>query len=118
MSFLGNYAEAVLNNKEQATLLIGPYGKGKSHLLLVLLAVLSLERNAQNDKIIKKILKKIQSTDEIGTQVSKELEELWKRNKYLPLPLSGSLPVRQNSVVPQTVKTHPFLALHLRPGVL
>ena len=58
VSFLGNYAEAVLNNKEQATLLIGPYGKGKSHLLLVLLAVLSLDRSVQNDKIIKKIITK------------------------------------------------------------
>ena len=40
--FLGEYANAVLKNKEQATLLVGPYGKGKSHLLLVLLAVLSV----------------------------------------------------------------------------
>ena len=90
VSFLGNYAEAVLNSKEQATLLIGPYGKGKSHLLLVLLAVLSLDRTVQNDKIIKKIIKKIQSTDEIGSQVSIELEELWKRNKYLPVLISYS----------------------------
>ena len=30
--FLGEYAQAVLTNKEQATLLVGPYGKGKSHL--------------------------------------------------------------------------------------
>lgn len=36
VSFLGEYLKAVLENKEQATLLVGPYGKGKSHLLLVL----------------------------------------------------------------------------------
>lgn len=35
VSFLGEYLKAVLENKEQATLLVGPYGKGKSHLLLV-----------------------------------------------------------------------------------
>lgn len=34
VSFLGEYLKAVLENKEQATLLVGPYGKGKSHLLL------------------------------------------------------------------------------------
>lgn len=90
VSFLGNYAEAILNNKEQATLLIGPYGKGKSHLLLVLLSVLSLERNSQNDKIIKKLFKKIQATDEIGSQVSNDLTELWKRDKYLPVLISYS----------------------------
>ena len=44
VSFIGEYAENVLENKEQATLLVGPYGKGKSHLLLVFLAALSLER--------------------------------------------------------------------------
>lgn len=41
VNFMGEYLRAVIENKEQATLLIGPYGKGKSHLLLVLLAALS-----------------------------------------------------------------------------
>ena len=35
VNFLGDYLKSVLENKEQATLLVGPYGKGKSHLLLV-----------------------------------------------------------------------------------
>lgn len=52
VSFLGEYANAVLNNKEQATLLIGPYGKGKSHLLLVLLAVVSMDRSDENKAVI------------------------------------------------------------------
>lgn len=43
VSFMGEYLKAVIDNKEQATLMVGPYGKGKSHLLLVLLAVLSME---------------------------------------------------------------------------
>lgn len=43
VNFLDGYMQATINNKEQATLLVGPYGKGKSHLLLVLLAILSME---------------------------------------------------------------------------
>lgn len=35
VNFMGDYIKAVLDNKEQATLLVGPYGKGKSHLLLI-----------------------------------------------------------------------------------
>ncbi len=31
------YINSVINGKNRATTLIGPYGKGKSHLLLVLL---------------------------------------------------------------------------------
>lgn len=41
--FMIAYLKAVINNKEQATLLVGPYGKGKSHLLLVILAILSMD---------------------------------------------------------------------------
>ena len=48
LRILDDYICAVLNNKEQATILIGPYGKGKSHLLLVLLSLLSLDRNSKN----------------------------------------------------------------------
>ena len=47
VSFMGEYLKAVLENKEQATLLVGPYGKGKSHLLLVLLAILSMHRTSE-----------------------------------------------------------------------
>ena len=30
--FMDDYMQAVLGKKEHATLLVGPYGKGKSHL--------------------------------------------------------------------------------------
>ena len=32
IAFMSQYIDAIIENKEQATLLIGPYGKGKSHL--------------------------------------------------------------------------------------
>ena len=37
INILNGFLENVINNKEKANILIGPYGKGKSHLLLVLL---------------------------------------------------------------------------------
>ena len=35
VDILEQYLDAVLDNKQHSTLLIGPYGKGKSHLLLI-----------------------------------------------------------------------------------
>ena len=63
VAILDDYINAVNSNREQATILIGPYGKGKSHLLLVLLAILTLERNAGNDEIIGQLLNKVNNVD-------------------------------------------------------
>ena len=63
---------------ESASVLIGPYGKGKSHLLLVLLALLhgSMER----DQVI---LGKIEKID---PQLTEEIRQWIKQgNKYLPV---------------------------------
>ena len=40
INILNGFLENVINNKEKANILIGPYGKGKSHFLLVVLAIL------------------------------------------------------------------------------
>lgn len=59
ITVLSEYLEAVEKNKEQATLLVGSYGKGKSHLLLVLLSILTMDRNNVNNKrIIDELIKK------------------------------------------------------------
>ena len=55
VSFLNEYLNAVRNNKEQASLIIGPYGKGKSHLLLVLLAIVSMERSSANTEVVERL---------------------------------------------------------------
>ena len=69
---------------ESASVLIGPYGKGKSHLLLVLLALLHGSMN-QNQVILEKIEKiDPQLTDEIRQWIKQE-------NKYLPV-LVNSVP--------------------------
>ena len=68
---------------ESASVLIGPYGKGKSHLLLVLLAVLSMERTDKNSEIIKKLINKIKDVDEIGYLVADNLKKIWKKENYV-----------------------------------
>lgn len=90
VKFLGEYAEAIIKNKEQATLLVGPYGKGKSHLLLVLLAVLSMERTDKNSEIIKKLINKIKDVDEIGYLVADNLKKIWKKEKFLPILITDT----------------------------
>lgn len=90
INFLGDYLNSVLENKEQASLLVGPYGKGKSHLLLVLLAVLSLDRTEENEEVMVELIKKVNQVDEIGNKVADQIKELWGKHKYLPVLISNS----------------------------
>ena len=90
ISFLSEYTKAVLENKEQATLLVGPYGKGKSHLVLVLLAILSLERTDENTKMINQLIEKIQKVDEIGEGVSEQVQRLWNKDRFLPVLITNT----------------------------
>lgn len=90
VAFMSGYMSAVLNNKEQATLLVGPYGKGKSHLLLVLLAILSMERNAENDEIVSGLISKLESVDEIGEEAAAQVKRIWKGKRFLPVLITDS----------------------------
>lgn len=90
ISFIGEYLENLINHKEQATLLVGPYGKGKSHLLLVLLAIASMDRTTENKKIIDELVKKVKKVDEIGANVADLITTMWNKKKYLPVLISGS----------------------------
>ncbi|OBR95140.1 hypothetical protein CLRAG_09780 [Clostridium ragsdalei P11] len=88
VNILNQYMESVLKNKEQASVLIGPYGKGKSHLLLVLLAVLSLERTDENNKTIKKVIEAVKNVDVV---VANQMENIWNEKKrFLPIIISSS----------------------------
>ena len=90
VNFLGDYLNAVIENKEQATLLVGPYGKGKSHLLLVLLAALSMERTEENDRVISKLIQNISEVDEVGKRVSSYIETIWNRKRFLPVLITDT----------------------------
>lgn len=88
--FLDNYLQSVIKDKEQATLLVGPYGKGKSHLLLVLLAILSLKRDNKNKKTIDSLVKKLESVEEIGEQVANDVMQLWNSKPMLPIIINDT----------------------------
>lgn len=90
VNFMGEYINAVLENKEQATLLVGPYGKGKSHLLLVLLAVLSMDRTEENNEVIAKLVKKVTDVDEVGSKVAEQIKKIWAKKPFLPVLITDS----------------------------
>ena len=90
ISVIGDYLESILGDKEQATLFVGPYGKGKSHLLLVLTAIISLDRTPENKKIIDELVKKVKKVDEVGNKVADLIMTMWNKDKYLPVLISGS----------------------------
>lgn len=90
LKFMWDYMNSVLENKEQATLLIGPYGKGKSHLLLVLMAVLSMKRSDDNRKVVDELVRKVMEVDETGAEVAEQIERLWGKKRFLPVLISNS----------------------------
>lgn len=85
LAILRDYLKAVCTNIEQATLLIGPYGKGKSHLLLVCLSILSMPRILGNQKVVMELIKKINDGSELGQEVSELIEKVWKGKPFLPV---------------------------------
>ena len=54
VAILKRYLNSVYNdsyNEDNATVLIGPYGRGKSHLLLILTAIMSCNKNNCSEAI-------------------------------------------------------------------
>ena len=82
VDIMRQYLEAVLDNKNQSTLLIGPYGKGKSHLLLLILAILSMERNDENNKLIEELYNRIYL---VSPETALTMKSLWGKGKFLPV---------------------------------
>lgn len=88
LKILKRYADSVRQNKNQSTILVGSYGKGKSHLLLILLAIVSMERTEENKEIIRDLFGKIKDVDEETYQI---IHEVWnKKEKFLPVIISGN----------------------------
>ena len=88
--FMNEYLEAIIRKNEHATLLVGPYGKGKSHLLLVLMAILSLDRNSLNFKIINQLMKSIKNVEEVGDKTTLNIEKVWKTKRFLPVIINDT----------------------------
>lgn len=82
VDILEQYVDSVIDNRQQSTLLIGPYGKGKSHLLLLMLAALSMPKIKQNDSAMKDLAKRI---GKVNSQASEKFEKVYKGKRYLPV---------------------------------
>ena len=82
VDIMSKYLNAILDNTNHSTLLIGPYGKGKSHLLLLILAILSMERNEENEKLIEELCNRIRV---VSPETALTMKNLWKRGKFLPV---------------------------------
>ena len=88
VSILKRYLNAVCNdssNEDNATVLIGPYGRGKSHLLLVLSAILSL--NAVSPVIADLKLKLAAADRSVGELISIFHD---KGRPYLPVIINSN----------------------------
>lgn len=83
VDIMKQYMNAVLENNNQSTLLIGPYGKGKSHLLLLLLAVLSLERTEKNSELIGELSNRVSV---ISEEAGEDINRIWNnKGRFLPV---------------------------------
>lgn len=81
------YIDSILGNSSKATTLVGPYGKGKSHLLLVLLTLLN-NYNEEDQESINKLLEKIKV---INDQLYLKLFEIRKEKlKYMPIIINSN----------------------------
>lgn len=88
LDILNSYFLNILNKKDRATILIGPYGKGKSHLLLVLLTILRLERNTENSSIIDNVIETFCLYDD---KTAYNVKYIWMtKKKFLPVIISST----------------------------
>ena len=84
---LDQYFNSVLNSKNRATTLIGPYGKGKSHLLLVLITLLN-NYNTEDKKDIDNFLNKIKKVDSETYETIRNVRE--KKTKLMPIIINSN----------------------------
>lgn len=84
---LKNYLNSVMYGKNRATTLIGPYGKGKSHLLLVLITLLD-DYEEEDIKYIDNFIFKIKKIDiELYEMLIKVRKE---RQKMMPVIINSN----------------------------
>ncbi len=72
----------LIDNREKTTVLIGPYGKGKSHLLLILLGIMC------GDSTVKEIDSLISRIDIVDKECGSIAHSVLENKKYLPVVLN------------------------------
>ena len=81
------YIDSILGNFNKSTTLIGPYGKGKSHLLLVIMTLLN-DYNVEDNTILNALIKKINTiNDDLAIKI-REIRD--KKLKYLPVIINSN----------------------------
>lgn len=75
-------------SKERASILVGPYGKGKSHLLLILLAIISMKNGNEDQEAIDILCDKIGI---LSNEVKRMILEIRDQNKrILPVIINSN----------------------------
>lgn len=83
LDFLNHFIDNILsNNGENSSMLIAPYGKGKSHAILVLLSLLAKRNYDSMNVLLNKIAK-------IDPQLSENINKI-KNKKYLSIIISNT----------------------------
>jgi hypothetical protein len=96
LEIMSQYLKSIYyDSKERATVLIGPYGKGKSHLLLILLAIISIEEGISDESsglnsenVIKNLIHKIENIDYKAAEIIRELRQ--NRKKFVPVVINSN----------------------------
>ena len=82
---LNRYFESFLGiRKDYATTLVGPYGKGKSFLLLVLSYLISADKN---NEVYKDLIRKINA---VNPELSQNISVFRKKNRLLPIIVNSN----------------------------
>lgn len=84
---LKKYIESIVNGKNRATTLVGPYGKGKSHLLLVLITLLN-DYEENDIKYINEFIVKIRNIDEELYDTLKNIRE--RKLRLMPVIINSN----------------------------
>lgn len=96
VDILKRYLKAIINNQMHASMLIGPYGKGKSHLLLVLLAIISLDiTNDEDKKVLDQLTAKIRKVDDEAAECIEKLVNA-SEGRFLPVIINCQEDVNQS----------------------
>ena len=95
LEILNEYLLNTINKgSNKSTVLIGPYGKGKSHLLLVLLSLLGPNKNME---VLNEFLSKVIN---INSQYEEVIKNSINNKKYLPVIInSNSLDLNQSFLI-------------------
>ena len=81
------YCNSIINKKNRATILVGPYGKGKSHLILTFLNLIC-NYNKEDNAIINKFVKNSKNIDEELYDLLTEIRN--QKQSFLPVIINSN----------------------------